>query len=72
MKVYEFLIPTKSDTEFYITKSFTVGEKYRIPSWREDYYIYFVEEDINPRMEDGNIALLEGWYSVINKFVRIQ
>lgn len=71
MKVYEFLIPTNNDIEFYETKSFKVGEKYRIPSWREDYYIYFVEEDSNPRMEDGTIALLDGWYSVIDKFVRI-
>lgn len=47
---------------------FYTHAKYIIPSWREDYYIYFVKEHNNPIMEDGTIALMSGWKSVMNKF----
>lgn len=47
---------------------FYTNAKYRIQSWRADYYIYFVDSHNNPIMEDGTVALMSGWKSVMDKF----
>lgn len=50
---------------------FTIGKKYRIPTWRDDYFIYFTVDCDDPLMEDGTKALMNGWKSIIHNFEEV-
>ena len=77
MKVIHFCVLCGTATEScdcgsFMYQTFKIGKKYRIPSWRSDYYITFKEDNINPTMEDGNEALMSGWKSVIINFEELK
>ena len=77
MKVIYFCVLCGTATDScdcgsFMYQTFKIGKKYRMSTWRSDYYITFKEGNENPILDNGTKALMSGWKTVITHFEEVK